>query len=58
LIAYGVLLLAALIFFGMQLRKHFLSLEQEVADRTEEIKAAYDDLQESRSLMRSANYCK
>jgi len=49
--AYGVLLLTALLFFGLQLRKNFLSLEQQVADRTEEIKTAYDDLQESQEQL-------
>ena len=51
LIAYGVMLLAALMFFGLQLRKHFLSLEQQVDDRTEEIKTAYEDLQESQEQL-------
>ncbi len=51
LIAYGITLLAALIFFGLQLRRNFLSLEQQVADRTEEIKTAYDDLQESQEQL-------
>ncbi len=49
--AYGVMLLTALLFFGLQLRKNFLSLEQQVADRTEEIKTAYDDLQESQEQL-------
>jgi len=51
LIAYGVLLLAALLFFSLQLRRNFLSLEQQVAERTEEIKTAYDDLQESQEQL-------
>lgn len=51
LIAYGVLLLAALLFFGVQIRKNFVNLEQEVADRTSEIKTAYDDLQESQEQL-------
>lgn len=51
LIVYGVLLLAALVFFGLQIRKNLLSLEQQVADRTEEIKAAYEDLQESQEQL-------
>ncbi len=51
LIAYGVVLLIALLFFGLQLRANFLSLEQQVADRTDEIKSAYDDLQESQEQL-------
>lgn len=51
LIAYGVLLLGALLFFGVQIRKNFSNLEQEVADRTVEIKTAYDDLQESQEQL-------
>lgn len=51
LIAYGVILLAALLFFGLQLRRNYLSLEQQVIDRTEEIKTAYDDLQESQEQL-------
>jgi signal transduction histidine kinase len=51
LIIYGVLLLAALVFFGLQIRKNLLSLEQQVADRTEEIKTAYEDLQESQEQL-------
>ena len=51
LIAYGVLLLAALIFFGLQLRRNFLSLEQRVIDRTAEIHSTYEDLQESQEQL-------
>jgi len=51
LIAYGLALLVALFFFGYQIRKSFLSLEQQVADRTAEIKTAYDDLQESQEQL-------
>jgi len=51
LIAYGVTLLLALLFFGWQIRKNFLFLEQQVADRTAEIKTAYDDLQESQEQL-------
>ena len=51
LIAYGVLLLAALIFFGLQLRRNFLSLEQQVIDRTAEIQSTYEDLQESQEQL-------
>jgi len=51
LIAYGLLLLATLVFFGLQIRKNLLSLEQQVSDRTEEIKTAYSDLQESQEQL-------
>lgn len=51
LIAYGLALLVALFFFGYQIRKSFLSLEQQVADRTAEIETAYEDLQESQEQL-------
>ena len=51
LIAYGLLLLCALFFFGIQIRKNYAHLEQEVAERTAEIKNAYDDLQESQEQL-------
>jgi signal transduction histidine kinase len=51
LIIYGLCLLAALLFFGWQIRKNFLSLEQEIADRTAEIKSAYTELQESQEQL-------
>lgn len=51
LIVYGVVLLGALIFFGAQIRRNYLFLEQEVADRTVEIKNAYDELQESQEQL-------
>ena len=51
LIIYGVALLCALLFFGYLIRKNFLSLEQQVADRTQEIEAAYKDLKESQEQL-------
>ncbi len=51
LIAYGVLLFTTLLFFGYQIRKNYLSLEQQVADRTLEIETAYRDLQESQEQL-------
>jgi len=51
LIAYGLALLVALFFFGYQIRKNFLYLEQQVADRTAEIETAYDDLKESQEQL-------
>ena len=51
LIIYGVALLCALLFFGFLIRKNFLSLEQQVADRTQEIETAYKDLKESQEQL-------
>ncbi len=51
LIIYGLLLLLALGIFAQQIRRNFLFLEQEVADRTEEIKTAYEELQESQEQL-------
>lgn len=51
LISYGLCLLGALLFFGIQIRKNYLSLEQQVTDRTAEIKTAYNELQESQEQL-------
>lgn len=51
LIIYGICLLIALIFFAYQIRKNYSSLEQQVADRTEEINTAYEDLKESQEQL-------
>jgi len=51
LILYGICLLGALIYFAIRIRQNYTSLEQEVAERTEEIKTAYDDLQESQEQL-------
>ncbi len=51
LIAFGIVLLALLLFFAYLLRKNYLSLEQQVQDRTEEIQLAYNDLQESQEQL-------
>ncbi|GAA6138715.1 hypothetical protein NBRC116583_24620 [Arenicella sp. 4NH20-0111] len=51
LIVYGICLLISLIAFAGQIRRNFLFLEQEVADRTEEIKSAYEELQESQEQL-------
>lgn len=51
LIVYGICLLISLIAFAGQIRRSFLFLEQEVADRTDEIKTAYEELQESQELL-------
>jgi signal transduction histidine kinase len=51
LIGYGLLLLILVIIFSYLLRKQYLGLEQEVADRTEEIQQAYIELQESQEQL-------
>jgi len=51
LLIYGLCLLLALLFFAWQIRKNYLSLEQQVEDRTKEIKLAYDELQESQEQL-------
>ena len=48
---YGVILLLSLIFLGFMLRKSFQGLEKKVAERTEEIEAAYSELQESQEQL-------
>jgi signal transduction histidine kinase len=48
---YGVVLLILLIIFAYLLRKQYLGLEQQVADRTEEIQQAYTELQESQEQL-------
>ncbi len=49
--AYGVTLLLALIFFAYKIWRSYAFLEQQVVDRTKEIKAAYEELQESREQL-------
>ena len=51
LIGYGFLLFLSLLFFGLQIRRNYLSLEQQVADRTAEIQTAYQDLKESQEQL-------
>ena len=51
LIIYGVSLLVALIFFGLQIRKNYLFLEQEVEERTKKVNDAYKELQESQEQL-------
>lgn len=48
---YGIVLLVLLIIFAYLLRKYYLSLEQQVRDRTDEIQQAYTDLQESQEQL-------
>ena len=51
LLIYGLCLLVVLLFFAWQIRKNYLFLGQQVAERTQEIKLAYDDLQESQEQL-------
>lgn len=51
LIAYGVLLFSALLFFGFKIRQNYTNLEQEVADRTAEINHTLEELQESQEQL-------
>jgi len=51
LIAYGSLLFATLLFFGFKIRQNYTNLEQEVADRTTEIKSTLEELQESQEQL-------
>lgn len=51
LILYGLLLLATLMFFAFKIRTNYLSLEQQVVDRTKEIESAYQELQESQEQL-------
>jgi signal transduction histidine kinase len=51
LIIYGLVLLVLLTFFAYLLRRQYTSLEQQVADRTEEIQQTYTDLQESQEQL-------
>jgi signal transduction histidine kinase len=51
LIIYGLVLLLLLTIFAFLLRKQYTSLEQQVADRTEEIQQTYNDLQESQEQL-------
>lgn len=48
---YGVVLLVLLLIFAYLLRKQYSSLEQQVADRTDEIQQAYTELQESQEQL-------
>ena len=51
LLVYGVTLLLALIFFAYKIWRNYAFLEQQVIDRTKEIKTAYEELQESREQL-------
>lgn len=51
LIVYGLILLLTLVLFAMQIRKNYLSLEQQIVDRTEEINTAYSELKESQEQL-------
>ena len=51
LVLYGLASLMALMYFGYQIRRNYLSLEQQVSDRTREITVAYEELQESQEQL-------
>ena len=51
LLGYGVTLLLALVLFGYKIWTNYALLEQQVADRTAEIKSAYEELRESREQL-------
>ncbi len=51
LIIYGLGLLTTLLFFGYKIRQNYSSLELQVAERTDEIKTAYEDLKESQEQL-------
>jgi len=51
LVLYGLATLMALMYFGYQIRRNYLSLEQQVSDRTREITVAYEELQESQEQL-------
>lgn len=51
LIIYGFALLIALLFFAGQIRRNYLYLEHQVAERTREIKRAFEELRESQEQL-------
>ena len=51
LLIYGVALLLALVYFAYKIWRNYALLEQQVADRTAEIKAAYEELRESQEQL-------
>lgn len=51
LIAYGILLFSALLFFGFKIRQNYTDLEQQVTDRTAEINHTLEELQESQEQL-------
>ena len=51
LIIYGFALLTALLFFAGQIRRNYLYLEHQVAERTREIKRAFEELRESQEQL-------
>lgn len=51
LLIYGAVLLLFLLLFAYLLRKQYSSLEQQVADRTQEIQSAYTQLKESQEQL-------
>lgn len=51
LMLYGLALLIALLFFAGKIRRNYLYLEQQVAERTREIKRAFEELRESQEQL-------
>jgi signal transduction histidine kinase len=51
LIGYGFALLVVLMFFAFKIWRNYVSLEQQIAERTEEIKQAYEELRESQQQL-------
>lgn len=51
LVIYGAVLLIFLLLFAYLIRKQYVNLEQQVADRTQEIQGAYTQLKESQEQL-------
>jgi len=51
LLGYGVALLVVLMFFAYKIWRNYEGLEQQIAERTEEIKRAYEELRESQQQL-------
>ena len=51
LFAYALISLLVLVFFAYKIWRNYVSLEQQVSDRTKEIKQAYEDLRESQQQL-------
>jgi len=51
LLGYGVASLLVLMFFAYKIWRNYVSLEQQIAERTEEIKQAYEDLRASQQQL-------
>lgn len=51
LLGYAAASLAVLMFFAYKIWRNYVSLEQQIAERTEEIKKAYEELRESQQQL-------